>query len=173
MKVSKKIKTDVTISLTKKDIDKIMQNSTEEYDGKIYTEKEINDYIKEVLECSNIPKTWKEPLNEHTNETNEMVLGLVLFDMINNANMAKKYGMDIYKIWSCANDERSCPICRAMDGVKVPIGEPFPNEVYVPEFGTNTRWGIELRDKQGRSMKCLCPPIHNGCRCAILTDIEN
>lgn len=48
--------------------------------------------------------------------------------------------------WSTARDERTCPVCRPLDGVTVPLGQTFPSEL-----GPLT-----------------APPAHPNCRCAIV-----
>lgn len=47
--------------------------------------------------------------------------------------------------WSAAEDDRTCPICLALDGVTVPFGQPFKTDA-----------GVEL----------WASPAHPGCRCA-------
>jgi SPP1 gp7 family putative phage head morphogenesis protein len=48
--------------------------------------------------------------------------------------------------WSTARDERTCPICRPLDGVTVPLGAPFPS----------------------RNGPLKAPPAHPNCRCSVV-----
>ncbi len=54
----------------------------------------------------------------------------------------KGYIGECVKVWVTADDERTCPICGALDGRKVPMDAPFSN---------------------GK----LLPPAHPSCRCAV------
>lgn len=56
----------------------------------------------------------------------------------------------VMKEWSTADDERTCPVCAGMDGMRRGMDEPFPFET-------------RLTDPQVKMM----PPAHPNCRCAV------
>lgn len=53
------------------------------------------------------------------------------------------------KRWSTARDERTCPVCRPLDGVTVPMDATFPS----------------------RNGPLKAPPAHPNCRCSIVLAI--
>lgn len=57
---------------------------------------------------------------------------------------------EVVKEWSTAADERTCPACGALDGMRRAMDDPFPIQ-------TN------LTDPQAK----LMPPAHPNCRCAV------
>jgi len=57
---------------------------------------------------------------------------------------------EMMKEWSTAADERTCPVCGGMEGMRRAMDDPFP-------FQTR------LTDPQVR----LMPPAHPNCRCAV------
>ena len=65
---------------------------------------------------------------------------------------AREQGLlpEMVKVWATAADERVCPVCGGLDGVKRAMDAPFP-------FQTR------LTDPQVR----LMPPAHPNCRCAV------
>lgn len=73
-------------------------------------------------------------------------------------DMAKRYGLKIELIWDAHVDERTCPVCEAMDGQVVALDEAFPDQVDGKEgvvAWEHTEWngyGTE-------------PSAHVNCRC--------
>ena len=57
---------------------------------------------------------------------------------------------EMEKVWATAHDERVCPVCGGLDGVRRGMDEPFPFET-------------RLTDPQVR----LMAPAHPNCRCAV------
>lgn len=57
---------------------------------------------------------------------------------------------EVVKVWATARDERACPVCARLDGMRRKMDEPFPFET-------------RLTDPQVR----LMPPAHPNCRCAV------
>jgi len=55
------------------------------------------------------------------------------------------------KVWDTASDERVCPSCAPLDGVKIPIDEDFK------EFPFEGKY----------------PPVHTSCRCSVHYEIDN
>jgi hypothetical protein len=51
-----------------------------------------------------------------------------------------------YRVWRADPSSNQCPICEALDGTRVPIGQPFP-------LGPNS--------------SIMIPPVHPGCRCRV------
>lgn len=67
---------------------------------------------------------------------------------------AQSYGFlgDVVKEWSAAHDERTCPICGALDGKRIAMDE---------EFNYPTRLAATNPDIR------RTPPAHPSCRCAV------
>lgn len=68
-------------------------------------------------------------------------------------------GLIIEKTWRCTKDEKTCDICRAMDGAKALLNEPFDNAVLTSE-GIPIRWAYNKDNENG-----LIANAHVGCRC--------
>lgn len=68
---------------------------------------------------------------------------------------------DARKVWLTALDERVCPVCAPMDGISVPINEPFEVQLPLPKTG---------RGKNRKSTKMIVPPVHPNCRCTIVSE---
>lgn len=64
--------------------------------------------------------------------------------------MAEGFLPETVKVWATAHDERACPVCGGLDGMRRGLDEPFP-------FKT------KLTDPQVK----LMPPAHPNCRCAV------
>ena len=177
---------ELEITLDSKDIKQLRETSSTEYEGRIYTNAEIDAYIREVLKYSDLPNYWRKPINGKTKLTMENLLAMELLNLINTVNLARRYNMNVYKKWSCGkkeqnmSNEETCPICEALDGTRILAEESFPSEVYVPKLEKTIKWNLVLRDKAGRTFERpvalmnygnhLCSSY--GCRCCLLFDIE-
>ena len=51
-------------------------------------------------------------------------------------------GTQVFKIWETRKDSEVCPVCRALQDVRVEINQSFAKDIFLP-------------------------PAHDGCRCAI------
>lgn len=70
------------------------------------------------------------------------------------ARQAQEYGVlgDLEKVWDAAEDERTCPICGALDGQRIAMDEEFD----FPTKLAATNPGIRRT-----------PPAHPSCRCGV------
>lgn len=70
------------------------------------------------------------------------------------ARQAQEYGVlgDLEKVWDAAEDERTCPICGALDGQRIAMNEEFD----FPTKLAATNPGIRRT-----------PPAHPSCRCGV------
>ena len=59
------------------------------------------------------------------------------------------------KVWCTADDERVCPVCGALDGMKIGIDDDFPFRTKLQAPGIRRT-----------------PPAHPSCRCAVYYEEE-
>ena len=86
------------------------------------------------------------------------------------AKQAQEQGYmgECVKIWSTADDERVCPICGALEGVKVGLDEEFTYEIKDSAGNRQTkRINTKLSRIENPTIG-LTPPAHPSCRCAFL-----
>lgn len=72
--------------------------------------------------------------------------------------IAQKYGLKMELVWDAHVDERTCPICAAMDGQVVTIGEAFPDQIDTDDgviAWEHTEWNDHGKE----------PNAHVNCRC--------
>lgn len=98
---------------------------------------------------------------------NETVYAFRAGHLENDKNLGQKYGLKLRKVWRCTNDDRACPICRAMDGQTVDIDSAFPDEVRDAE-GVAYSWEHSNWNEDG-----AIPSAHVGCRCHFETEVVN
>lgn len=92
---------------------------------------------------------------------NETVYAFRAAGLENAKNMAKKYDLKMNKIWHCHFDDRTCPICKAMDGQVVGLEESFPNEIDGTD-GVQYGWKRDKWNDNGEVSSA-----HPRCRCYI------
>lgn len=90
---------------------------------------------------------------------NETIYAFRAGGLENAKALGTKYGLKIKKIWRCHHDDRTCPICEAMDGQAVEIDSAFPDSA---EGKDGIRYGWE-RDSWNDSGEI--PSAHVNCRC--------
>ena len=73
--------------------------------------------------------------------------------------LAEKYGLQVELVWQTSHDSRVCPICAALEGTTVKLGEAFPNHV-VAEDGEEIYWSQDSWNDNGRITSS-----HVNCRC--------
>ena len=73
--------------------------------------------------------------------------------------LAEKYHLNVKIIWRCTHDDRTCPVCEAMDGETVALGEAFPEKEVIKDDVVWTWTHSEWND--GGSI----PDAHANCRC--------
>lgn len=92
---------------------------------------------------------------------NETVYAFRAAGLENAKNLAKEYDLKMQKIWHCHFDDRSCEICRAMDGQVVGLDESFPNEIDGSD-GVQYGWKRDKWNDDGEVSSA-----HPKCRCYI------
>lgn len=82
----------------------------------------------------------------------------------NDRFLQEKYGLRMGAVWHCTHDGKTCPVCAAMDGRKVALGEAFPEvEVEVELKDGETKmmtWTHDQWNDDGRLTNA-----HPNCRC--------
>lgn len=92
---------------------------------------------------------------------NETVYAFRAAGLENSKNLAKKYDLKMNKIWHCHFDDRTCAICKAMDGQVVGLEESFPNEIDGTD-GEQYGWKRDKWNDNGEVSSA-----HPRCRCYI------
>lgn len=92
---------------------------------------------------------------------NETVYAFRAAGLENAKNIAREYDLKMEKIWHCHFDDRTCEICKAMDGKKVGIDEAFPNEIDGTD-GVQYGWTRDKWNDDGEVSSA-----HPRCRCYI------
>lgn len=73
--------------------------------------------------------------------------------------IAKKYSINLVKVWKSNKDGATCDVCREMDGKVVAVSEPFDNVVEL-EDGTTGAFEFNEFNNNGEA-----PHAHANCRC--------
>lgn len=131
--------------------------------------KEILDVDRETpLSASEIKQQLSEILPKGRAELiarNETVYAFRAGDLENAKGIAKKYGLKMRKTWRAHMDDRTCPICRAMDGQTVAIAEAFPDSVEgEDEEGNKVTYGYKQNDWNEHGE---ITSAHPRCRCGL------
>jgi SPP1 gp7 family putative phage head morphogenesis protein len=79
----------------------------------------------------------------------------------------KKMGVTVLE-WMTSEDDSVCPWCRAMDGVKVGVDDPFWREG--DEFGVELEGEDGTKELKGMKLphEISHPPLHPNCACVLL-----
>lgn len=144
------------------------------------------DTIREVLTTSQ-RENWSARQMQVALETAmpraraEMIARNETHHAINSGRMAmddeiaKNYGLSIMLEWNAHIDGATCDYCREMNGTKVPLGEAFPDHVYVEEIDEETG---EVVVKQATVDPSIfndygkTPDAHPNCRCTFNEVVE-
>lgn len=81
----------------------------------------------------------------------------------NDKSLAEKYGLKIQVRWDAAPG--ACPVCAALDGKVVGLGEAFPSEVMTPD-GIEAHFAHSVYNNDGRE-----PNAHPRCRCTFSEEV--
>lgn len=73
--------------------------------------------------------------------------------------LANKYGLNIYLEWETSHDSKVCPVCAAMEGKRVKLGNAFDDTV-TTEDGEVISWEKDSWNDNGRITSA-----HVNCRC--------
>lgn len=134
---------------------------------------EVKNIIREVLNAQGEAKTAsqiRQALKEHIPGVraemiarNETVHAFRLAKLEEAKAQAKKYGLKMRKVWQA--HPGGCPICEAMDGTTVDIGQPFPAEE-VDEDGHVYAYEHSVYNEDGAT-----PNAHVNCRCSFFVEV--
>ena len=72
--------------------------------------------------------------------------------------LAEKYGLHIKLVWRTSGDSDVCPICAAMEGTTIDLGEAFPDTV-------DTEDGVVTWEQSSWNDSGRIPDAHVNCRC--------
>lgn len=72
--------------------------------------------------------------------------------------LAEKYGLHVQLVWRTSGDANVCPICKAMEGTVVDLGDAFPDSV-------DTEDGIVSWEHSSWNDSGRIPDAHVNCRC--------
>lgn len=96
----------------------------------------------------------------------------------NDASINERFDLNMSIIWHCQGDGKTCDVCAAMDGQKVPVGKAFTDYLYV-EPGTVLANGHEFDtgapiyfDHNEWNDQGTIPQAHPNCRCTYLVEIK-
>lgn len=115
--------------------------------------------LKRRLE-SIVPKARAETIAR--NETHYAVMASE-YDSV--GELCRKYDAEAELEWVAHIDERTCPVCRAMDGKKVKLGEAWNREVITSD-GEQVEFPHNAYNLNGR----MCN-AHSRCRCAFAVKV--
>lgn len=149
--------------------DKMAQRSDELVDNLNDEAKEI---ARKVLDTTKEEALTKQQIRDKLAEKmpywraeliarNETVYAFRAAGLENSKSIAKKYNLEIEKVWHCHHDDRTCAICKAMDGQVVGLEEKFPNEI-TDEDGVQLYWEQSRWNDHGKVSSA-----HPRCRCYI------
>lgn len=131
-----------------KDVAKEVLNSGKE---KGYTAQQIETELAKVM-----PRARAAMIAR-----NETVYAFRAAGLENAKNIAREYDLKMEKIWHCHFDDRTCEICKAMDGQVVGLDESFPNEIDGTD-GVQYGWKRDKWNDNGEVSSA-----HPRCRCYI------
>lgn len=128
---------------TSKVMDEVLNNS----EG--MTAEEIKNRLAEVM-----------PLNRaECIARNETVYAIKSGRLEQDEALAEKYGLKVKLVWRTSGDSRVCPVCAAMEGKEVRLGDAFQDYVET-EDGEVISWEQSTWNDDGR-----IPDAHVNCRC--------
>lgn len=113
------------------------------------TANEITEALTEAL-----PRARAESIAR-----NETLYAIRSGRLEQDEKLAEKYGLKVKIVWRCTHDNRTCPVCEAMDGETVALGEAFPEKEVVKDDVVWTWIHSEWNDSG------TIPDAHTNCRC--------
>lgn len=122
----------------------------------------LNPLQEQGLSANQITKRLEEVMPKARAATiarNETIYAFRAGGLENAKYLGDKYGLKLKKIWRCHHDDRTCPICEAMDGQTVELDSAFPDSA---EGKDGIRYGWE-RDSWNDDGEI--PSAHVNCRC--------
>lgn len=92
---------------------------------------------------------------------NETVYAFRAGSYDNDVYMSDKYGLELEYEWSAHLDNKTCPICRELNGKKVKLGDAFPNQFEID--GKDYAYDQNEWNDDGRIAQA-----HVNCRCTAI-----
>lgn len=130
------------------------------------------DYTKEIVEktlassegltANQIRSKLAEAMPYHRAETiarNETTYAIRSGRLERDEELANKYGLNIKLVWETSHDSKVCPVCAAMQGKTVKLGDAFDDTV-TTEDGEVISWEKDSWNDNGRITSA-----HVNCRC--------
>lgn len=116
------------------------------------TANEIESRLAEVLPRS------RAAMIARTETTYAIKSGRMEYDK----GVAERYGFHVDIVWRTSGDDKVCPICQAMNGKVIKLGDVFPDKVEIDEDGEikTVDWPHTIWNDQGQ-----LPCAHPNCRC--------
>lgn len=129
-----------------------------------YTQKVIEETLAgtESLSASEIKAKLEEVMPRARAEMiarNETVYAIKSGRLEQDEELAEKYRLKVKLIWRTSHDSLVCPVCAAMDGQEVDLGEAFADSVMTAD-GEIASWEHSSWNDNGR-----IPDAHVNCRC--------
>ena len=90
---------------------------------------------------------------------NETVYAIKSGRLEQDQDLAEKYGLDVKLVWRTSGDDDVCPICAAMEGKTVDLGQAFADSVETND-GEVLSWEQSKWNDNGK-----IPDAHVNCRC--------
>ncbi len=153
---------------------KVASASTKAHAGKIERiHKEAQAYWDEEKQQGMTPAQMAKRIREEMPEYTESRARMIAYTNTNwafNSGIRTEYakmGVTVLE-WMTSEDDSVCPWCRAMDGARVKIDDPF--------WRAGDEFGVEVDGKEGekqvRTMKLPYaidhPPLHPNCSCVLI-----
>lgn len=129
-----------------------------------YTKAIIEETLagSESLTASEIKSRLQEVMPKYRAEMiarNETVYAIKSGRLEQDEQLAEKYGLQVKLVWRTSHDSKVCPICAAMDGQEVDLGDAFTDSVTTAD-GEIASWEHSSWNDNGR-----IPDAHVNCRC--------
>ena len=152
---------------------KVASASTKVHAGKIERiHKEAQAYWDEEKQQGMTPSQVAKRIREEMPEYTESRARMIAYTNTNwafNSGIRTEYGkMGVTVLeWMTSEDDAVCPFCRAMDGAKVGIDDPFWREG--DTFGVEVDGGDGTKNLQTMKLPygCSHPPLHPNCSCVL------
>lgn len=134
--------------------------------------KGYSDHVKSVLEqtlagteeltANEIAEKLAEVMPRSRAELiarNETLYAIRSGRLEQDESLAEKYGLQVELVWQTSKDSKVCPVCAALQGTTVKLGDAFPDHV-VTEDGEDVYWSQDSWNDSGKITSA-----HPLCRC--------
>lgn len=132
------------------------------YEG--YTREVVDKVLNsgETLSANEVKKRLEEVLPTSRAEMiarNETVYAIKSGRLEQDQTLADKYGLEVELVWQTSHDAKVCPVCAAMEGQTVKLGDAFADTVETKD-GEVVGWEHSEWNDEGK-----IPDAHVNCRC--------